>query len=87
VTGLDARFGTGFMLPTAGTPMLSASSFGHEGVGGALGFADPESGVGFGYVQNALRRELAGGPDPRVAGLLSALRGCLGLRTATPASP
>jgi CubicO group peptidase (beta-lactamase class C family) len=87
VTGLDARFGTGFMLPTAGTPMLSASSFGHEGVGGALGFADPDSGVGFGYVQNALRRELAGGPDPRVAGLLSALRGCLGLRTATPASP
>ena len=87
VTGLDARFGTGFMLPTVGTPMLSPRSFGHEGVGGALGFADPDSGVGFGYVQNALRRELTGGPDPRVAGLLSALRGCLGLRTATPPSP
>ncbi|MFE2432415.1 serine hydrolase domain-containing protein [Streptomyces sp. NPDC059373] len=79
VTELDARFGTGFMLPTAGTPMLSESSFGHEGVGGALGFADRDSGVGFGYVQNSLRWEITGAPDPRVAGLLAALRDCPGL--------
>lgn len=77
VTGLDARFGSGFMLPTTGLPMLSGSSFGHEGVGGALGFADCEARVGFGYVQNLLRTEITGGPDPRVAGLLTALREAL----------
>ncbi|TKA04626.1 serine hydrolase domain-containing protein [Actinacidiphila oryziradicis] len=80
VTGLDSRFGTGFMLPTAGTPMLSGSSFGHEGVGGALGFADLDQRVGFGYVQNSLRSDPTGGPDPRVAGLISALRDSLGER-------
>ncbi|MFE4966157.1 serine hydrolase domain-containing protein [Streptomyces sp. NPDC056660] len=78
VTGLDARFGSGFMLPTAGTPMLSDSSFGHEGVGGALGFADRGARVGFGYVQNLLKVEVTGAPDPRVAGLLAALRDSLG---------
>jgi len=78
VTGLDARFGSGFMLPSAGVPMLSGSSFGHEGVGGALGFADRDARVGFGYVQNLLKTEMTGGPDPRVAGLLAALRDVLG---------
>ncbi|MFG3022481.1 serine hydrolase domain-containing protein [Streptomyces sp. NPDC048254] len=78
VTELDARFGSGFMLPTAGVPMLSESSFGHEGVGGALGFADRDARVGFGYVQNLLKTGITGGPDLRVAGLLSALRDSLG---------
>ena len=78
VTGLDARFGSGFMLPTAGLPMLSGSSFGHEGVGGALGFADRDARVGFGYVQNLLKTEMTGGPDPRVARLVAALRDALG---------
>ena len=27
-------------------------SFGHFGTGGALGFADPDAGVAFGYVMN-----------------------------------
>jgi CubicO group peptidase (beta-lactamase class C family) len=78
VTGQRGRFGTGFMLPTVGTPMLSMSSFGHEGVGGGLGFADRDSAVGFGYVPNLLALELTGQPDARVAGLLSALRDSLG---------
>jgi CubicO group peptidase (beta-lactamase class C family) len=32
----------------------SPSAFGHAGAGGSLGFADPEQGVGFGYVMNQI---------------------------------
>jgi CubicO group peptidase (beta-lactamase class C family) len=77
VTALNGRFGTGFMLPTTGTPMLSETSFGHEGVGGALGFADRGARMGFGYVPNLLMPGLSG--DPRVLGLLTALRDSLQL--------
>ena len=61
---VPSRFATGFQLPTPGSPQLSADSFGHQGAGGALGFADVRHRVGFGYVQNQL---LGGGPagDPR----------------------
>jgi CubicO group peptidase (beta-lactamase class C family) len=70
-----SRFGTGFMLPGPGLEMLSSSSFGHTGAGGALGFGDVASGVGFGYVQNLISRGVT--PDPRAARLVDALRGCL----------
>jgi CubicO group peptidase (beta-lactamase class C family) len=71
------RFGTGFMLPTPAMPLLSESSFGHVGVGGALGFGDSRYNVGFGYVQNQL---LAGGTagDPRTRGLIAALADAIG---------
>jgi CubicO group peptidase (beta-lactamase class C family) len=78
VTGLYSRFGTGFMLPTEGTAMLSAASFGHEGVGGALGFADRMTGVSLGYVPNRLSQGLA--TEARVQNLLSAVRSCVGSR-------
>jgi CubicO group peptidase (beta-lactamase class C family) len=79
VTGLSSRFGTGFMLPTVGTPMLSEHSFGHEGLGGAIAFGDPAAGVAFGYVQNLLQSSV--GVDRRVAGLVTALQGCLAARS------
>lgn len=71
------RFGTGFMLPSASLTLLSDASFGHQGAGGALGFADRKHRVGFGYVQN----QLGGGPlgDPRVSGLLDAVKASLGV--------
>ena len=71
VTRFPSRFGTGFMLPSPNVPMLSASSFGHVGAGGAMGFADRDRRVGFGYVPN----QLAGGAggDPRVAALVGAV--------------
>ncbi len=72
------RFGTGFMLPKADMPMLSENSFGHVGVGGALGFADSRYKVGFGYVQNQLLA--AAGPvgDPRTGGLIAAVAEAIG---------
>lgn len=72
VTGFQSRFGTGFMLPTVGNPMYSEASFGHEGVGGAQAFGDIDEQIGIGYVPNRLL-EIAGG-DPRVAGLVEAVR-------------
>ncbi len=53
VLGQEVTFGLGF-TPT--TPNRSFGpnprSFGHFGTGGALGFADPDAGVAFGYVMN-----------------------------------
>ncbi|CAN5168415.1 serine hydrolase domain-containing protein [soil metagenome] len=72
VTGFNSRFGAGFMLPTEGNPMYSASSFGHEGVGGAQAFTDREAGIGFAFIQNSLLT--ADGGDPRVFALVDTVR-------------
>jgi len=50
---VETRFGNGFMLPTPGADYgPNDRAFGHPGMGGSLGFADPEAGIGFGYVMN-----------------------------------
>lgn len=72
---IPTRFGLGFMLNSAFSPLLGSRSFGHAGAGGSLGFADPDSGVGFGYVMNQMQQNLAG--DPRTIGLIAAVRECL----------
>lgn len=66
------RFGLGYMLHNSTLPLLSPGSFGHPGRGGPLGFADPESGIAFGYVTNGYRRTVT--MDPRPHELLRALR-------------
>lgn len=74
---MSSRFASGFQLPTPSSPQLSAASFGHQGAGGALGFADVRHRVGFGYVQNQL---LGGGPagDPRTQTLIAAVGRAIG---------
>ena len=53
VLGEDVTFGLGFTPTTARRPFgPNPKSFGHFGTGGAVGFADPESAVAFGYVMN-----------------------------------
>lgn len=53
VLGEETTFGLGFKPTTARRPFgPNPHSFGHFGTGGALGFADPDSGVAFGYVMN-----------------------------------
>jgi CubicO group peptidase (beta-lactamase class C family) len=66
------RFGLGYMLHGPAAPMLSPGSFGHPGRGGCLGFADPESGIAFGYVTNGMRKGVTA--DPRAQALVRALR-------------
>ena len=70
------RFGTGFMLPTELTPLASPGSFGHTGLGGSLGFADPELELAFGYVMNQALF-FPGRVDPRTGGLVAAVLACL----------
>lgn len=72
---LPTRFGYGFMLNAEYLPFLTDGSFGHYGAGGSVGFADPETGVGFGYVMNQMGGGIAG--DPRAVALIEALRSCL----------
>ncbi|MFF4834637.1 serine hydrolase domain-containing protein [Streptomyces sp. NPDC001315] len=69
---VHTRFGLGYMLHGAASPLLSPSSFGHPGRGGALGFADPESGIAFGYVTNGFRKSVTA--DPRAQALVRAVR-------------
>lgn len=69
------RFGIGFLLASPREPMLGTGSFGHNGRGGSLAFAHPESGVSFGFVAN--RMVLDPGPDRRSTRLIAALREAL----------
>lgn len=72
---VGTRFGLGFMLHGPASPFLAAGSFGHPGRGGSLAFADPEAGIGFGYVTNGLQKNVTA--DPRAQALVRALRQCL----------
>ncbi|MFG2791257.1 serine hydrolase domain-containing protein [Streptomyces sp. NPDC048419] len=69
---VPTRFGLGYMLHGAASPLLSPASFGHPGRGGALGFADPASGIAFGYVTNGFRKSVTA--DPRAQALVRAVR-------------
>ncbi|WP_399926146.1 serine hydrolase domain-containing protein [Streptomyces kanamyceticus] len=69
---VPTRFGLGYMLHGGASPLLSPASFGHPGRGGALGFADPESGIAFGYVTNGMNKGVTA--DPRAQALVRALR-------------
>jgi len=64
--GLPVQYGLGYQLPREGAAMLGEGSFGHDGAGGRIGFADPESGVAAAYVANTMLTVL-GVPDPRWA--------------------
>ena len=74
-----AQFSLGFMKSTPAIPFGSAAAFGSPGAGGSLGFADPESGLGYAYVTNRMGTRLSG--DPRDVALRDALN------TALRASP
>ena len=73
---VGTRFGLGHMLHSSASPLLSPGSFGHPGRGGALAFADPETGVAFGYVTNGFRKSVTA--DPRAQALVRAVRTGIG---------
>lgn len=53
ILGEEFTYGFGFQPTTERRPLgPNRRSFGHFGTGGALGFADPDAGVAFGYVMN-----------------------------------
>jgi CubicO group peptidase (beta-lactamase class C family) len=76
----ETTFGLGYMTASPFSPYGSPRSFGHAGAGGSVGFADPENGIGFGYVMNRMLANLSG--DPRSQGLVRAVYDAVGV---TPA--
>ena len=77
VLGLEDRFALGYMLPSPMRPFSpNPRAFGHSGAGGALGFADPDVRLGFGYVMNRTVPSGLGG-DPRWQPLVTAAYACL----------
>ncbi|MCE7007773.1 beta-lactamase family protein [Kibdelosporangium philippinense] len=59
VTRRPFHVGLGFGLPTPTAAWYSPTAFGFSGLGGSIGYADPETGIAFGYVMNHVRS----GPD------------------------
>jgi CubicO group peptidase (beta-lactamase class C family) len=64
------RWGTGFMLTSERRPFLTEKSFGHDGLGGQVAFADPQYEVGFAYLTNDLQEFY----DTRGVALVEALQ-------------
>jgi CubicO group peptidase (beta-lactamase class C family) len=72
---LPIRLGLGFWLSQPDEPGFGfgpgTGSFGHPGAGGSVGFADPETGIGFGYAMNRAGSHLE--LDPRALALIGAV--------------
>jgi CubicO group peptidase (beta-lactamase class C family) len=67
----NTSFSAGFMTNEYGVYGLGKGSFGHPGAGGALGFADPELGLGFAFIPSAMNPGAL--PGPRTQKLVQAL--------------
>jgi CubicO group peptidase (beta-lactamase class C family) len=68
VLRIPTRFGPGFHLSQSegsGRFGPNRRSFGHPGMGGSLAFADPDAGIGFGYVMNRAGANVLIGERPR----------------------
>ncbi|MCL6732813.1 serine hydrolase domain-containing protein [Streptomyces neyagawaensis] len=64
-------FGLGFQATAENAyPFLGAGAFGHSGAGGSQAFADPRSGLAYGYTRR--RMAYPGGAAPENAGLVRA---------------
>jgi CubicO group peptidase (beta-lactamase class C family) len=69
------RFGLGFILDIPDFQISpNGTTFGHFGMGGSFGIADPEAGFGVGYVMNKM---MLANPetrdDPRLRGMFDAI--------------
>jgi CubicO group peptidase (beta-lactamase class C family) len=71
----EVEFSLGFMKPCDNWRFGGTRSFGSPGTGGALGFADPDAGVGYAYVTSRMGTTFTG--DPRDVALRAALYSAL----------
>jgi hypothetical protein len=69
------QFSLGFMKPSKVWRFGTARAFGSPGTGGSLGFADPSTGIAYGYVTSRMGTHLAG--DPRDVALREALNAAI----------
>jgi CubicO group peptidase (beta-lactamase class C family) len=71
-----SRWGMGFQLDSEARRYLTSTSFGHDGAGGQVAFADPVHKVGFAFVTNWME----GPGDLRATAIIDALRSVLARR-------
>lgn len=74
---IESAFGLGYFLSSPFAPYGGAASFGHTGAGGSLGFADPDNGLGCGYVMSKMQQSLTG--DARSSRLIKATYAAAGI--------
>jgi CubicO group peptidase (beta-lactamase class C family) len=67
------RWGVGFQLGSPAREYLSGSSFGHDGAGGQVAFADREHGIGFAFLTNQMEAI----DDQRATRIIDAVRECV----------
>ncbi|MGE0788035.1 MAG: serine hydrolase domain-containing protein [Sandaracinaceae bacterium] len=77
VLGKPLGWSQGFLKEEAHVFSPTRESFGHAGMGGALGWADPVEGIAFGYVMNKMDWRVR---SPRALALCRALYSCEPLR-------
>ena len=70
------EFSLGFMKSCPAVRFGGPRSYGSPGAGGAMGFADPDAGIGYGYVTSRMGTSLTG--DPRDVALRAALNAAIG---------
>lgn len=71
----EVRFSLGFMKPCENLRFGGSRAFGSPGAGGAMGFADPDSRIGYAYVTSRMGTTFSG--DPRDVALRDALGAAL----------
>lgn len=75
ITNQTMCFAVVFMKPQPRMPFASWEAIGHDGAGGALGYADPRTGIAFGYIPQPMQPP--GGCDPRAVELSRLVRRCV----------
>ena len=78
----EVEFSLGFMKPNAVWRFGSPAAFGMPGAGGAMGFADPDTRLGYAYVTSQMGTSLTG--DPRDVALRDALHTAVSTISVTP---
>ena len=75
VSGEISHFGSGVMLPSPRIPFLGPGSFGHDGHGGSLVAAHPDSRTAYAFTTDVVPR--IGGASLGALTLMATLRHCL----------
>ncbi|CAF1139964.1 unnamed protein product [Rotaria sp. Silwood1] len=71
VIHFPTKFSMGFILMDDIFPLFGPGVFGHNGVGGSIGFVSPTKQFSFAYVMNRMGAEIAIDVDPRYKSMLN----------------
>ncbi|CAF1009378.1 unnamed protein product [Rotaria sordida] len=86
VIHFPTKFSMGFILLDDIFPLLGPGVFGHNGVGGSIGFAIPSKNFAFSYVMNRMDAEIAIDVDLRYKAMLNKISTIINTSTTTPST-